>query len=128
VQTQLRETVALLRELGLALGGGGGGKPARSSKREVNPLDKGRGKVVVVGEEKEAILKAAKAGAGLAASMHSPDLAAGVASGSGGQAQNGVVVAARENVAGDVKRDGGQTAVLTAQTAVAAKVGKLVDV
>ncbi|KAK3309652.1 uncharacterized protein B0T15DRAFT_10310 [Chaetomium strumarium] len=126
-QTQLRETVALLRELGLALGGGGG-RVARN-RREVNPLEKGRGKGVV-GEEKETILKAAKAEGWLAASIHSASpTAAGAAAGRAGQVQTRGVVAAQENAVGVSKREGGQTAVVAAQTAGAAtKVGKLVDV
>ncbi|KAK4238024.1 hypothetical protein C8A03DRAFT_33981 [Achaetomium macrosporum] len=118
-QMQLRETVALLRELDLALRGGAA-KSARN-KREVNPLDKGRGKGVV-GEEKEALLQAAKVGGGLAASIHSPGPAAGVAAGGGGQVQTAGVIAARENAPGDhdKKQDGGRVA-------AAPKVGRLVD-
>ncbi|AEO70121.1 97b3f36b-429f-4098-b919-7b3f35b5a307 [Thermothielavioides terrestris] len=132
-RAQLRETLALLRELrlrlglGSELGGGGGGvggggKAVR--KREVNPLEKGRGKGVV-GGDKEAMLTAAKTG-GLAASIHAP--AAGA---DRGQAQTGTVVTPPAGLA--VQTTGGKgcgekATGLPAQPAETQKVDKLVDV
>jgi hypothetical protein len=111
MKAQLRETVALLRELGLGVGMGNIGK---TRKREVNPLEKTRGK----GVDKEAVLRAARV-----------EMAA-VAAGAGGQTQTGPVTVpepVREKAVDGGKEDA-QVTGGSAQAIVAQKVVKLVDV
>ena len=119
---------ALLRELGLAVGtGGGGGRfvlaPPRGSgkprKREVNPLEKGRRENR---EEKEVLVRAARADMAVAAAAATAGVL-GVAGGVG-QGQRAVVEAVREK-GGDL---GGGKVVGGVQEVVAQSVGKLVDV
>lgn len=122
-KAQLRETVALLRQLGLVRGAGG---KTGSHKREVNPLEKRKGRMVV-GEGKEALLVAAPTEGGVAAGVHSSPAGTVV----GGQAHSEAAVAPRmDGGAGETGEDGcvEQAAVLADQTVDVGRVGKLVDV
>jgi hypothetical protein len=136
---QLRETVEMLRELGLGAGGGGGGannggggggyvKPRR---REINPLQKVRGNGAVVNRggssrwaEVEADLLAASPSGASSGASSAPLSSSSSAAGARGQMQSGLVpVPGLVNVVEDGQKGGTMH-----QDVVAGEVEKLVDV
>ncbi|KAK4156919.1 hypothetical protein C8A00DRAFT_40715 [Chaetomidium leptoderma] len=124
MKAQLRETVALLRELGLRVGNHGNGNGnGRARKREVNPLEKGRGK----GFDKEAVLSAARADmASTAAASGQVQTGLVVAAAAAADAAGGMLAEAKQDGGG--KQEGGRAASIGAQVIAAPTAGKLVDV
>ncbi|KAK3903042.1 hypothetical protein C8A05DRAFT_33247 [Staphylotrichum tortipilum] len=118
---QLRETVALLRELGLGVTVAG---KTRRREREINPLDKGRG---ARGMDREGVLRGARVELAAAAAAAATNNT--VAAGEAGQERG---VEGKEGKGKGVeegkKEESGKGGVGTVQKVGGEELGKLVDV
>lgn len=125
-KAQLRETVALLRELwlGLGAGNGNGNGRARRKEREVNPFAKGR---IGKGVDRESVQRVGKVDVVGGGAAVVGGTGAGVGNGSGPE-QAVLRRMVQEKAAEDGRKQGGQTAGPGGQVMAAQQVGKLVDV